>query len=104
SGRRHTRFSRDWSSDVCSSDLPWADRRPWRLTRTKWSPCTRPKNRREESWRAAEVVSDSSGYDLSRKEFEGGGIRCRKRSGAPRSEERREGKRVEGGGGRGTKT
>src|SRR5690606_39583317 len=21
-GRRHTRFSRDWSSDVCSSDLP----------------------------------------------------------------------------------
>src|SRR5690606_39433204 len=21
SGRRHTRFSRDWSSDVCSSDL-----------------------------------------------------------------------------------
>src|SRR5436309_1324841 len=22
SGKRHTRFSRDWSSDVCSSDLP----------------------------------------------------------------------------------
>src|SRR5690606_40746196 len=22
--RRHTRFSRDWSSDVCSSDLPFA--------------------------------------------------------------------------------
>src|SRR5690606_41122061 len=21
--RRHTRFSRDWSSDVCSSDLAW---------------------------------------------------------------------------------
>src|SRR5690606_40884430 len=21
--RRHTRFSRDWSSDVCSSDLGW---------------------------------------------------------------------------------
>src|SRR5690606_40293812 len=21
--RRHTSFSRDWSSDVCSSDLPW---------------------------------------------------------------------------------
>src|SRR5690606_40704560 len=27
SRRRHTRFSRDWSSDVCSSDLP-GDRRP----------------------------------------------------------------------------
>src|SRR5690606_39568922 len=24
SRRRHTRFSRDWSSDVCSSDLQWA--------------------------------------------------------------------------------
>src|SRR5690606_40061287 len=24
SRRRHTRFSRDWSSDVCSSDLLWA--------------------------------------------------------------------------------
>src|SRR5436309_15804210 len=23
SRRRHTRFSRDWSSDVCSSDLWW---------------------------------------------------------------------------------
>src|SRR5690606_39793342 len=28
SRRRHTRFSRDWSSDVCSSDLPeWLDQR-----------------------------------------------------------------------------
>src|SRR5690606_40264021 len=26
SRRRHTRFSRDWSSDVCSSDLLAADR------------------------------------------------------------------------------
>src|SRR5690606_39521237 len=25
SRRRHTRFSRDWSSDVCSSDLTWQD-------------------------------------------------------------------------------
>src|SRR5690606_40443253 len=29
SRRRHTRFSRDWSSDVCSSDLGWT----WVLTR-----------------------------------------------------------------------
>src|SRR5207302_4120203 len=29
SRRRHTRFSRDWSSDVCSSDLPWPR---WRIT------------------------------------------------------------------------
>src|SRR5690606_10185240 len=26
SRRRHTRFSRDWSSDVCSSDLPYPQR------------------------------------------------------------------------------
>src|SRR5690606_40284259 len=26
--RRHTRFSRDWSSDVCSSDLQLSDERP----------------------------------------------------------------------------
>src|SRR5690606_5693016 len=25
SRRRHTRFSRDWSSDVCSSDLPYVN-------------------------------------------------------------------------------
>src|SRR5258707_4514401 len=24
SRRRHTRYWRDWSSDVCSSDLPWS--------------------------------------------------------------------------------
>src|SRR5690606_40582204 len=28
SRRRHTRFSRDWSSDVCSSDLDNKDSRP----------------------------------------------------------------------------
>src|SRR5690606_40560549 len=28
SRRRHTRFSRDWSSDVCSSDLSSADHKP----------------------------------------------------------------------------
>src|SRR5690606_40714891 len=28
SRRRHTRFSRDWSSDVCSSDLAADPRRP----------------------------------------------------------------------------
>src|SRR5438067_2698112 len=32
SGRRqHTRSKRDWSSDVCSSDLPTTWRRTWRL-------------------------------------------------------------------------
>src|SRR5439155_9126819 len=29
SRRRHTRWPRDWSSDVCSSDLQWFRRRVW---------------------------------------------------------------------------
>src|SRR5690606_41169511 len=32
---RHTRFSRDWSSDVCSSDLKW-------LKRGTFHRCTSP--------------------------------------------------------------
>src|SRR5690606_40678802 len=40
--RRHTRFSRDWSSDVCSSDLSASSRWPWLVrtdggARTTWS-------------------------------------------------------------------
>src|SRR5438874_7112615 len=30
SRRRHTRSLRDWSSDVCSSDLAASPERPWR--------------------------------------------------------------------------
>src|SRR5690606_39426542 len=33
--RRHTRFSRDWSSDVCSSDLGTIDDMAWWLGATK---------------------------------------------------------------------
>src|SRR5690606_39692134 len=32
SRRRHTRFSRDWSSDVCSSDLGFRDERLLQMT------------------------------------------------------------------------
>src|SRR5690606_40366859 len=39
SRRRHTRFSRDWSSDVCSSDLP--ERQVERL-REFWETICRP--------------------------------------------------------------
>src|SRR5690606_39677952 len=35
SRRRHTRFSRDWSSDVCSSDLPEFR---WKYPRALFSP------------------------------------------------------------------
>src|SRR5690606_39869228 len=43
SRRRHTRFSRDWSSDVCSSDLwrsaPWSRRRKRQTSHLHGSPC-----------------------------------------------------------------
>src|SRR5438105_14777783 len=39
SRRRHTRSTRDWSSDVCSSDLSWT------CTRRAGSKCWRPKSR-----------------------------------------------------------
>src|SRR5437870_10284624 len=53
SRRRHTRWPRDWSSDVCSSDLGWCTRWPRRacpprsassassVTGTTW---TRPRS------------------------------------------------------------
>src|SRR5256884_876625 len=57
SRRRHTRCSRDWSSDVCSSDLRENDgaRRPWRCcddlrNPLEVNPGTCPqKNRRDVS-------------------------------------------------------
>src|SRR2546422_8536199 len=55
SRRRHTRCSRDWSSDVCSSDLPWtacgATRRSL-ATASSTSPCLRTSSRRAR-WRVA---------------------------------------------------
>src|SRR3989449_4345075 len=38
SRRRHTRCSRDWSSDVCSSDLGTVAERAWRYTTTHRCP------------------------------------------------------------------
>src|SRR5690606_41038253 len=52
SRRRHTRFSRDWSSDVCSSDLRRGDV-PWRrgggilASANLHSPCPRRSPERE---------------------------------------------------------
>src|SRR5690606_41167502 len=35
SGSRDTRYSRDWSSDVCSSDLNWSTRWVWQSPKQK---------------------------------------------------------------------
>src|SRR5690606_39995746 len=46
SRRRHTRFSRDWSSDVCSSDLPWlTDALSFCGVTGGTYPCLRPRKR-----------------------------------------------------------
>src|SRR5690606_39288640 len=77
SRRRHTRFSRDWSSDVCSSDLSGRDGSPW--------------GRRGRRRAVAHPVSGTA----SAASVRGGGGRraspacCRERS---RSEERRVGR------------
>src|SRR3712207_9352012 len=54
SRRRHTRYWRDWSSDVCSSDL-WASPRTTRPETP--SPCAGPirVRARWRSWRATRV-------------------------------------------------
>src|SRR5699024_11471585 len=41
--RLHTISKRDWSSDVCSSDLPWqfGDTEPWDVTRSITNAITR---------------------------------------------------------------
>src|SRR5690625_5722914 len=45
SRRRHTRWPRDWSSDVCSSDLPRrAFRRPMDATALLRDLATRPRD------------------------------------------------------------
>src|SRR2546426_1018734 len=41
SRRRHTRLQGDWSSDVCSSDLPWASAAP---RRSRWSSGPAPSS------------------------------------------------------------
>src|SRR5690606_39433512 len=80
SRRRHTRFSRDWSSDVCSSDL-------WRPSTT---PCTSSPRRAccARSWsmrRAPTSTPTSATITTSTWRI--------------RSEERRVGKSVDVGGG-----
>src|SRR5690606_39652759 len=42
SRRRHTRFSRDWSSDVCSSDLELLQPPPPPPSPPRWRPVEKP--------------------------------------------------------------
>src|SRR6266511_5108260 len=70
SRRRHTRFSRDWSSDVCSSDLD---------PRTGDQLITGPWIAQRVS-HLSEILSDISKEDVSRElilDFEPGNVGCR---------------------------
>src|SRR5215475_10823282 len=64
SRRRHTRFSRDWSSDVCSSDLGEQREYPdsWRLQGSPWLIAKRDETLRIPVYGAIEKVS--TGDDL----------------------------------------
>src|SRR5690606_40111508 len=75
--RRHTRFSRDWSSDVCSSDLITSIAAAARRCATPAAPACRPR-------------STGSGGGRPRRSDRGAPAPRPRRP--PRSEERRVGK------------
>src|SRR5690606_40915326 len=56
SRRRHTRFSRDWSSDVCSSDLGALADRAWQAADAEVGPAPRqlllPRAGKQWTWPA----------------------------------------------------
>src|SRR5690606_40790524 len=99
SRRRHTRFSRDWSSDVCSSDLKDAGPSPdqW-VADNAHALATFIRSQREVLGEAEirEILASRSRYsaqDLTVVDWEGAVVI------APRSEERRVGKECRSRGG-----
>src|SRR5690606_40280026 len=84
SRRRHTNFSRDWSSDVCSSDLStWSTTGRTRACPSQWRRAVRSSS----SWRRMLLLSRTSS-----KELRSGQASASPAWAAWRSEERREGK------------
>src|SRR5437879_7524425 len=82
SRRRHTRYIGDWSSDVCSSDLPWGEGDRHELERRQVASGETPRRRRH--------AEPHDSEDLA------GGARAHQQAG--RSEERRVGKEGRSGG------
>src|SRR5690606_41197738 len=95
SRRRHTRFSRDWSSDVCSSDLP--------AQVQAYEPSPQMMDRWSSGLRAADGDRDNviSILDVIGEDWWTGEGVTAKRIGAARSEERRVGKECRSRGGAG---
>src|SRR5437868_8458640 len=82
SRRRHTRSKRDWSSDVCSSDLE-----RWRSSASWWGWSENTIDQRRDA--ACSACSDVDARDFDQHVVEGG---CASHVGQCRSEERRVGK------------
>src|SRR2546422_7072489 len=65
SRRRHTRCSRDWSSDVCSSDLSALSLPPLHATRTGWgTSVTEPMSPALERDHGGEIGMEEPGEQL----------------------------------------
>src|SRR5260370_35640749 len=78
--RRHTRFKCDWSSDVCSSDLPRPSRGKWttyramgegavdlaaKVTGLPARPCA-TADLRLHGWEPARSIGPFGGYEIGR--------------------------------------
>src|SRR5690606_40785272 len=90
SRRRHTRFSRDWSSDVCSSDLFFTGKK-----RKKWQRSFKRSYYFSSLYCSCFRFFIQRSGVLSRSEKDSRGFKCNSRSGRNyfcRSEERRVGK------------
>src|SRR5690606_41577847 len=82
SRRRHTRFSRDWSSDVCSSDLPVTAVVPAPVVPAPVVPAAAAGERNEPEQPVAEVaatgelaaVADEGRGEIGRAARRGGGL------------------------------
>src|SRR5207253_7537296 len=89
SRRRHTRWPRDWSSDVCSSDLPDVKRERG----TSAVPLGRVGEPEEMAGPAAFLASEDASYITGHTLAVDGGLLSQQRSPqVDRSEERRVGK------------
>src|SRR4030043_420984 len=76
SRRRHTRCSRDWSSDVCSSDLPekqislfWEDKHTTRFGRMGLSFQKFQRHRQEHIKQRAKETVENLGKWIARREI-----------------------------------
>src|SRR5207302_7581186 len=91
SRRRHTRFSRDWSSDVCSSDL-WEVSRYAILAAAAWKDTSQTGSFLSFLRLPCAAVRELLTLRAGRVEKKSGGRSRRPSPQSPRSEERRVGK------------